>query len=73
MVKFFDRHVIGQEAAKKIVAVAIYNHYCRLIQKLVHPEGVCYEKSNIMLVGPSGSGKPLGCNPPDNFFNRKFC
>lgn len=47
-----DRHVIGQERAKRIVSVGVYNHYKRLL----HPE-LNLQKSNILLVGPSGVGK----------------
>ncbi len=55
---FLDEYIIGQEHAKKIVAVAVYNHYKRVF----HPErkqGVELEKSNILLLGPTGTGKTL--------------
>ena len=57
IVAFMDKYIIGQETAKKVLAVAIYNHYKR-IERPVH-NGVELEKSNIMLLGPTGSGKTL--------------
>lgn len=56
MVQYFDRHVIGQETAKKIIAIAVYNHYCRMLHKVANANGSFLEKCNIMLVGPSGTG-----------------
>ncbi len=53
-----DNYVIGQEGAKKILAVAVYNHYKRLRNKK-NKEGVELAKSNILLIGPTGSGKTL--------------
>ena len=52
-----DEYVIGQEQAKKILSVAVYNHYKRL--KSTDKDGVELSKSNILLVGPTGSGKTL--------------
>jgi len=52
-----DEYVIGQRQAKKILAVAVYNHYKRLKHK--NDDGVELAKSNILLVGPTGSGKTL--------------
>ena len=56
-----DEYVIGQEEAKKTLAVSVYNHYKRVFSDLVDDEddGVELSKSNIMLMGPSGSGKTL--------------
>ena len=56
-----DEYVIGQEQAKKILAVAVHNHYKRVFyaDALVGSEEVELEKSNILLAGPSGSGKTL--------------
>ncbi|WP_028950922.1 ATP-dependent Clp protease ATP-binding subunit ClpX [Sulfurihydrogenibium subterraneum] len=55
-----DEYVIGQEKAKKILSVAVYNHYKRIYQKdLFKNTGVEVEKSNILLIGPTGSGKTL--------------
>ena len=53
-----DRYVIGQEEAKKTIAVAVYNHYKR-INEGDSSEGVELDKSNILLVGPTGTGKTL--------------
>lgn len=53
-----DDYVIGQEHAKKVLSVAVYNHYKRLKNGDVH-EGVELGKSNILLIGPTGSGKTL--------------
>ena len=52
-----DEYVIGQEMAKKILSVAVYNHYKRL--KSTDQDGVELSKSNILLIGPTGSGKTL--------------
>jgi len=54
-----DEYVIGQERAKKVLSVAVYNHYKRLDAKQVSKSGVELAKSNILLVGPTGSGKTL--------------
>ena len=55
--KFLDDYVIGQDDAKKILAVAVYNHYKRLNQKI--DSDVEIEKSNIIMVGETGTGKTL--------------
>ncbi|WP_185866419.1 ATP-dependent Clp protease ATP-binding subunit ClpX [Blattabacterium cuenoti] len=60
--KFLDKYVIGQNEAKKIISVAVYNHYKRLIHFLNKKEGnndVEIEKSNILLIGNTGTGKTL--------------
>ncbi|MBA1187588.1 ATP-dependent Clp protease ATP-binding subunit ClpX [Pseudomonas entomophila] len=54
-----DQYVIGQERAKKVLAVAVYNHYKRLNQRDKKGDEVELGKSNILLVGPTGSGKTL--------------
>jgi ATP-dependent Clp protease ATP-binding subunit ClpX len=55
-----DQYVIGQESAKKILAVAVYNHYKRLEVRNTHnKDEVELAKSNILLIGPTGSGKTL--------------
>ncbi len=55
---FLDQYVIGQEDAKKVLSVAVYNHYKRLEQK-VNADDVEIEKSNVILVGETGTGKTL--------------
>ena len=55
--KHLDEHVIGQDQAKKVLSVAVYNHYKRLNNPVI--DGVELEKSNVLLVGPSGCGKTL--------------
>jgi ATP-dependent Clp protease ATP-binding subunit ClpX len=55
---FLDQYVIGQEMAKKVISVAVYNHYKRLMQKPDNDD-VEIEKSNIILVGETGTGKTL--------------
>ncbi len=56
--KFLDQYVIGQDAAKKILSVAVYNHYKRIdSNEFSYVDDVEIEKSNIMLIGPTGSGK----------------
>ncbi|MCD6295614.1 MAG: ATP-dependent Clp protease ATP-binding subunit ClpX [Deltaproteobacteria bacterium] len=56
--EILDQHVIEQEKPKKILSVAVHNHYKRINTK-VDMEGVEIEKSNILLIGPTGSGKTL--------------
>ena len=53
-----DEYVIGQDAAKKSLAVAVYNHYKRINSK-VETDGIEIQKSNILMIGPTGSGKTL--------------
>jgi ATP-dependent Clp protease ATP-binding subunit ClpX len=56
--KFMDQYVIGQERPKKVLSVAVYNHYRRLFSH-AELDGVDVQKSNILLIGPTGSGKTL--------------
>ncbi len=56
--KFLDQYVVGQERSKKILSVAVYNHYKRLFSG-VEMNDVELQKSNILLIGPTGSGKTL--------------
>lgn len=56
--EFLDEYVIGQDYAKKVLSVAVYNHYKRMSKKFNDDE-VQIEKSNILLIGPTGSGKTL--------------
>ncbi len=61
--KHLDEYVIGQERAKKVLALAVFNHYLRMLHHdkpfCQHQEHVELEKSNMLLLGPSGSGKTL--------------
>lgn len=56
---FLDQYVIGQTAPKRVLAVAVYNHYKRLRHGEIKGDGVELSKSNILLIGPTGSGKTL--------------
>ena len=57
--EFLDQYVIGQDRAKKILAVSVYNHYKRINNNLAESNEVELEKSNILMVGPTGTGKTL--------------
>ena len=59
MKKFLDQYVIGQDAAKKALSVAVYNHYKRILNKEKLDSDVELEKSNVLIVGPTGTGKTL--------------
>ena len=52
-----DEYVIGQDDAKKTLSVAVYNHYKRILQKKDNADGVEIQKSNVLLIGPTGVGK----------------
>jgi len=54
-----DQYVIGQDEAKKVLSVAVYNHYKRVLQETDREQEVEIEKSNIMMVGKTGTGKTL--------------
>ena len=58
IVRGLDEYVIGQDAAKRVVAVAVYSHYRKLAQSR---RGVRIAKSNLLLIGPTGTGKTLTC------------
>ncbi|MEO8796094.1 MAG: ClpX C4-type zinc finger protein, partial [Daejeonella sp.] len=67
-----DQYVIGQDQAKKILSVAVYNHYKRLNQKIDKDE-VEIEKSNIIMVGETGTGKTLLAKTISKILNVPFC
>ncbi len=56
--KILDQYIIGHNQAKKVLAVAVYNHYKR-IRNIVSTTGISIQKSNILLLGPTGTGKTL--------------
>ena len=59
MMEILNDYVIGQERAKKILSVAVYNHYKRIYSKKSNSKDIEIQKSNILLLGPTGSGKTL--------------
>jgi ATP-dependent Clp protease ATP-binding subunit ClpX len=56
---YLDQFIIGQDNAKKALAVAVYNHYKRIANPAKEPDDVEIEKSNVLLIGPTGTGKTL--------------
>ena len=72
--KYLDQYVIGQDEAKKILSVAVYNHYKRLSHvKKAKEEEVEIDKSNIILVGETGTGKTLLARTIAKMLNVPFC
>ncbi|MGQ0829757.1 MAG: ATP-dependent Clp protease ATP-binding subunit ClpX [Bacteroidota bacterium] len=74
--KHLDEYVIGQDEAKKILSVAVFNHYKRLIQtqsKTVQKEEIEIEKSNVIMVGETGTGKTLLARTIAKVLNVPFC
>ncbi len=57
--KELDKHVIGQEMAKRVLAVSVYNHYKRLNHQLEDADGIELYKNNVLLIGSTGTGKTL--------------
>jgi len=68
-----DEYVIGQEEAKKVISVAVYNHYKRLLHAAQDNNDVELEKSNIMLVGETGTGKTLIAKTISRLLDVPFC
>jgi len=68
-----DEYVIGQEQAKKVLSVAVYNHYKRILQTDTTSEEVEIEKSNIILVGETGTGKTLLAKSIAKLLKVPFC
>ena len=72
--KFLDDYIIGQDDAKKILAVAVYNHYKRIVQKpKANDDEIEIEKSNIIMVGETGTGKTLLAKTIAKMLNVPFC
>jgi ATP-dependent Clp protease ATP-binding subunit ClpX len=71
--EFLDQYVIGQDEAKKVLAVAVYNHYKRLIYGTRQKSDVEIEKSNIILVGETGTGKTLLARTIARMLKVPFC
>jgi ATP-dependent Clp protease ATP-binding subunit ClpX len=72
MKKFLDQFVVGQDDAKKVMSVAVYNHYKRLMQKSVEGD-VMIEKSNIIMVGETGTGKTYIARTLAKILQVPFC
>ena len=72
---FLDQYVIGQDAAKRVLAVAVYNHYKRLRYNATHQDkdDVEIEKSNIVMVGETGTGKTLLARTIARLLKVPFC
>jgi ATP-dependent Clp protease ATP-binding subunit ClpX len=71
---FLDQYIIGQDDAKKILSVAVYNHYKRIVQKpKANDDEIEIEKSNIIMVGETGTGKTLLAKTIAKMLNVPFC
>lgn len=73
IVKTLDQYVIGQERAKKILSVAVYNHYKRISLEESRRDDVEVQKSNVLLIGPTGSGKTHIAQTLAKLLNVPFC
>ncbi|MDQ3192334.1 MAG: ATP-dependent Clp protease ATP-binding subunit ClpX [Bacteroidota bacterium] len=72
--QFIDEYVIGQDEAKKVLSVAVYNHYKRITQKFPkNADEVEIEKSNIIMIGETGTGKTLLAKSIAKMLNVPFC
>ncbi|QNH63404.1 ATP-dependent Clp protease ATP-binding subunit ClpX [Hymenobacter sediminicola] len=72
MKDYLDQYVVGQDEAKKVMSVAVYNHYKRLMQK-PQKDDVVIEKSNIIMVGETGTGKTFLTRMLANILQVPFC
>lgn len=70
--KFLDEYVIGQDEAKRVMAVAVYNHYKRLMQRKTDTD-ITIEKSNIIMVGETGTGKTYLARTLAKILQVPFC
>lgn len=70
--KHLDDYVIGQDEAKRVLSVAVYNHYKKIINNAMSKSNVEIEKSNVILLGPTGSGKTLLIKTIANLLNVPF-
>ncbi len=73
MKKFLDQYVVGQDDAKKVMSVAVYNHYKRLMQVKTKDDDVQIEKSNIIMVGETGTGKTYIAKTLAKMLDVPFC
>lgn len=73
IVSFLDQYIIGQDRAKKILAVAVYNHYKRISLSINSNDDIDVQKSNILLIGPTGSGKTYIAQTLAKLLNVPFC
>ncbi len=73
MKSYLDQYVVGQDEAKKVISVAVYNHYKRLMQKVEEDDDVIIEKSNIVMVGETGTGKTYLARTLANMLQVPFC
>lgn len=72
MKKYLEQYVVGQDEAKKVISVAVYNHYKRLIQKS-DSDDIVIEKSNIIMVGETGTGKTYIAKTLAKILQIPFC
>jgi ATP-dependent Clp protease ATP-binding subunit ClpX len=73
ILEHLNHYVIGQDDAKKVLSVAVYNHYKRLMQQVDKTEEIEIEKSNVIMVGETGTGKTLLAKTIAKLLNVPFC